>query len=877
LQAGCGQMWDGIYADDASEQITLNNCTISDMENGITLQNLARISAVGNTFSNNYRGIFFNHILGAYNSTVGNCIVQRNTFNSTGGSTMLLPPHQNQNKTEVGILIFWCNDVQIGTIDAASPDPLNKNVFDNIYCGIGIITSNNALEAHQPLLLNNEFTNIHADYAGISGNLSLFKNTYTTSRGAGIFVSDFSLQPQILNNIHFLTVDNVVDANAGKFVNCDKAIVSNKMGAIIKNTKVTDCKFGFMHSLADGQQYLIGNQTNANDGTDANTLTNVHYGMQIIGNPDQVRINENTIVCNVVPMSLQANFNSDVTHSYPIGINELFYSNQNNTNEIRQNIVHLPAALGIGITAQNGGDGLILDRNTVNMTNNIKVPKSGYFGTSGYSGIEMHNCQKSTLLGNHVNGPSLIAMLASAKASTAIKIASSQQLQFECNHINHTRNGWWVQDDCNTGNASILNNDWNHHYFGILYTPLGSDGTLGDMGDPNTDYNFTFNGNYDNLSNQADADRLYRIVSGNNNTPQPVIYTNNITQAQSGSNFPGFEYFVYPTQNPLPVCSPTYSLAPGSTTGDDHEATEAYANQLVHDSIAFYANPSVAQWLAELRLYERIAKDTSMISTSEVLENFYDTRATSTIDAISRTNLAIARLTAPECLTDESTFSAALVEAQQQNMLIQSPFAYEQIEQVVNDIYFKTITNTSDTLQIADKQTIEALAKSCPLLNGSAVYKARTLWAQYEPWLSYDDLYICNNMAQNKNNSNGPFDFVLNQMNDSVGTYNAQQIPVANYFGNTRMEVSQLKEGIYCTLLPNPVQEQINIKYKVPLGANAFLKILNSLGQTVHTITLPSEVQIVNTSLANVSNGVYTYQFIVDGKVVQSAKLNIIH
>jgi hypothetical protein len=53
LQAGCGAMWDGIYADDASEQIIINNSTITDMENGVNVSNNTRLSAMGSTFWNN--------------------------------------------------------------------------------------------------------------------------------------------------------------------------------------------------------------------------------------------------------------------------------------------------------------------------------------------------------------------------------------------------------------------------------------------------------------------------------------------------------------------------------------------------------------------------------------------------------------------------------------------------------------------------------------------------------------------------------------------------------------------------------------------------------------------------------------------------------
>ena len=94
LQAGCAVMWDGIYANDPTEQIVLNNCTISDMQQGLVLSNLAKLNITGNTFTDNYKCILFNNIVGAYNSTLGNCIVRKNIFTDDATKNLL----QNRNR-----------------------------------------------------------------------------------------------------------------------------------------------------------------------------------------------------------------------------------------------------------------------------------------------------------------------------------------------------------------------------------------------------------------------------------------------------------------------------------------------------------------------------------------------------------------------------------------------------------------------------------------------------------------------------------------------------------------------------------------------------------------------------------------------------------
>lgn len=50
----------------------------------------------------------------------------------------------------------------------------------------------------------------------------------------------------------------------------------------------------------------------------------------------------------------------------------------------------------------------------------------------------------------------------------------------------------------------------------------------------------------------------------------------------------------------------------------------------------------------------------------------------------------------------------------------------------------------NDKLNSIEVAQLEALAKSCPAIEGLAVYKARVLYATYEPALEYSDFAICN-------------------------------------------------------------------------------------------------------------------------------------
>ena len=68
----------------------------------------------------------------------------------------------------------------------------------------------------------------------------------------------------------------------------------------------------------------------------------------------------------------------------------------------------------------------------------------------------------------------------------------------------------------------------------------------------------------------------------------------------------------------------------------------------------------------------------------------------------------------------------------------------EMNEQWLNALQLKLVRFGRDSLTSSELQQLEVLAKSCPMVDGHAVYKARTLYAYYEPGLTYQDFEDCN-------------------------------------------------------------------------------------------------------------------------------------
>jgi hypothetical protein len=270
---------------------------------------------------------------------------------------------------------------------------------------------------------------------------------------------------------------------------------------------------------------------------------------------------------------------------------------------------------------------------------------------------------------------------ATDKISAAIHVNRSPNIDYACNHVSNTLYGWWIQDESTTASSNFKNNDWTHHYYGILCTPFTQDGTLGDMGAAALDHTFLFNGNYDNEPNQALADRIYRVVN-TQQTGAPVIYTNGIVQNQSGANIVGQSYGVQPTSliNAVPACAVGYTPPPIGSGGDDFNYD--LANQIIADSIAYYANPTVARWLAEIRLYEKLSEEPSLLADPDY-NTFYAEKIVTPTDAINRANHEIRQLLTPACLADSNAYALQLTSAKDANNDNTSTEVYEENERMV--------------------------------------------------------------------------------------------------------------------------------------------------------------------------------------------------
>lgn len=77
-------------------------------------------------------------------------------------------------------------------------------------------------------------------------------------------------------------------------------------------------------------------------------------------------------------------------------------------------------------------------------------------------------------------------------------------------------------------------------------------------------------------------------------------------------------------------------------------------------------------------------------------------------------------------------------------------------------------------------------------------------------------------------------------------------------------------------IYPNPVIDEITIQGKQPFKTNSFLKIFTLQGVLVRKEELQSQSNIQSVNLNGLSSGLYFYQIVEEGRVIQSDKLTLI-
>jgi hypothetical protein len=161
---------------------------------------------------------------------------------------------------------------------------------------------------------------------------------------------------------------------------------------------------------------------------------------------------------------------------------------------------------------------------------------------------------------------------------------------------------------------------------------------------------------------------------------------------------------------------------------------------------------------------------------------------------------------------------------------------------------------------VQDSAVVADLAMQCPLLGGTAVYKARSLYSHYVPLLTYSDQDLCGGLPRSSISSSN---------NTAIHNINQNNGPAGGIKPHTESMLSSRFQ-----LYPNPVSNTLNIEYP----SAGVLEITDITNRKLKTIILSNaKGGRATVNLGELPAGMCICRYIVDGKLEEVLKITLLH
>jgi len=829
FKAGCNTMWDGIYADDPSEQIVLENCFLKDATTGVSLLNNAKCNLSNNTFTNNYNNVVIN-----LNSIAGTCSFTNNTFNFAG---LLLAPNATE-KTTSGFLIQNSTNVAIGGISG--------NFFDNLSCGIHVeeftyltgqfpnqqiqIPPNSVVQ-----LTNNKFTNIKPDanYTNIGDEI-----------GTAIYAHRedpwFSLRVNVYNTLA------TTNPPITHFNNCEKAIWVRNTTTTIDKQKINNSAIAILATECEGKRIRVT----------SNTITDSYWGILKSGDEST---NGFIAISNIITLP---NGNEDGWISFPpIGIYSAYSSKVHvGRSNISDNSIQMPLGnTGLGITLAEGSSDYIyynqVHFSTPNISQNVSLPKMiGIYANNG----DAVNITNNTI--DNGGGSQYVKT-----NNTGIYLLDTKNSLLQCNTMNYTKYGIFAvgQNGSTTQYDRTAGNYMNNSDANLMLWKLAQEGTMGQVGinslTTKFDANNIFNEPHD--INPAMTQALYNKVYKVTDCPQlPQLIENEIVttfnkldQSRSSTVIGNLLDCKVTITNPTTGFTSTFTcstVSNSSTTSTSHPMDLHYALLVANNEIDYSEYLEGARRADEELVQQWLENNENERTSSAILNTFYLERNADIVGQLNAIDRQISLLNDSTLRSSPEQWMTTYNLARTMNHDLQGSLVFEQNAKYMNDLYLNTLLRGRDTLNEEQQQDIETLAFICPYIGGNAVFRARVLYSMRHWGIHYDDLVICNGQGVYKNGTS-KLQEQLNQLSNS-----------------TKAKILKDDEVI---IYPNPATKFITIACK---NANEIV-IQDLLG--AKKLVSKLDINLVENKL-NISSlpfGIYFYKIFRKDNSVYTGKLLI--
>jgi hypothetical protein len=166
----------------------------------------------------------------------------------------------------------------------------------------------------------------------------------------------------------------------------------------------------------------------------------------------------------------------------------------------------------------------------------------------------------------------------------------------------------------------------------------------------------------------------------------------------------------------------------------------------------------------------------------------------------------------------------------------------------VNEVYFKSYAKGLDTLTNNDIEILENIIHICPQAGGSAVYKARALYATVNDSIVYEDSTVCS----------------------QIGYYRTIKDEIETKIIEAKKEISlsdKSTENVSFSLFPNPVKDKLTVKINGEIETG-IVKIIDALGKTIFQQDIKKNQKEIFIDANSISDGYYILQIATSNYIV---------
>jgi hypothetical protein len=378
----------------------------------------------------------------------------------------------------------------------------------------------------------------------------------------------------------------------------------------------------------------------------------------------------------------------------------------------------------------------------------------------------------------------------------------------------------------------------------MTFHDLGTQGTFGNIGSALNDNNNVFvnsglfsNGGLVGIYRNGNTSHLFKIFTSN--------FGIGYSSATAAIAKYGVDNF---TSNPYP-CPAGLAFAPVQNLVErGYKLEEALA--IVHDGREYVNYEEVSAWMERQELLAQLAGDSAMVTSDTALQNFYNQQMQSNSGTLYTLDTLLGQLSDSTIASDSVQYYRLLFTIDSINSSISSSNPLEQNMVTVNRYHLKWICGGIDSLTANEKDTLTILAKMCPFIGGTAVYKARSIYGEIEP-ADMNDIVICNAAGVYKNG------------NSTEDEENIDPSLLA------AISTDQFK------IYPNPASTQVTVDYALNLEEKGTLIFYDLLGREYMRSDLSSTINRVTLNITNLPKGLYLCKFAVSGQTRSTKKLVI--